>query len=68
VRSFVQNFAGHWSKKHKRFFRIPKKCVDFQTKSMKGLDKGRISKLVSKYNTTSIGRAKFLSALKKATI
>jgi hypothetical protein len=26
---FCQNFGGLWSKKHKRFFRIPKECVDF---------------------------------------
>jgi hypothetical protein len=63
---FCPNFGGHWSKKYKRFFRIPEERVDFQTKSMKGWDKGRILKLVSKYDTTSIGRAKFLLALKEA--
>jgi RecG-like helicase len=31
---------------------------------MKGWDRGHISKLISKYDTTSIGRAKFLLALK----
>jgi hypothetical protein len=65
---FWQNFDGHWSKKHKRFFRIPEERVDFQTKSMKGWDRGCISKLVSKYNTTSIGRAKFLHTLKEAAL
>jgi hypothetical protein len=45
-----------------------KGLVDFQTKSMKGWDKGRILKLLSKYNTTPIGRAKFLLALKEAAI
>jgi hypothetical protein len=35
---------------------------------MKGWDKGRISKLISKYDTTSIGRAKFFHALKEAAI
>jgi hypothetical protein len=35
---------------------------------MKGWDKGSISKLVSKYDTTSIGMAKFLRALKGAAI
>jgi hypothetical protein len=53
---------------HGRFFRIPKERVDFQTQSMKGWDKGRISKLVSKYDTNPIGRAKFLRALKEAAI
>jgi hypothetical protein len=33
---FCRNVGGHWSKKHKRFFRISEECVDFQTKSMKG--------------------------------
>jgi hypothetical protein len=42
--------------------------VDFQTKSMKGWDRGCISKLISKYDTTPIGRAKFLLALKEAAI
>jgi hypothetical protein len=65
---FCQNFGGHWSKKHKRFFCILEERVDFQTKSMKGWDRGCISKLVSKYDTTPIGRAKFLLALKEATI
>ena len=35
---------------------------------MKDWDKGHISKLVSKYDTTSIERAKFLRALKEAAI
>jgi hypothetical protein len=35
---------------------------------MKGYDRGSISKLVSKYNTTPIGKAKFLLVLKEATI
>jgi hypothetical protein len=65
---FCQNFGRHWNKEHKRFFRILKECVDFQTRSMKGWDKGRILKLVSKYKTISIGRAKFLRALKKTAI
>jgi hypothetical protein len=26
---FCRNFGGHWSKKHKRFFRIPEEHVDF---------------------------------------
>jgi hypothetical protein len=60
--------GGHWSKKHKRFFCIPEEHVDFQTKSMKGWDRGCISKLVSKYDTTPIGKAKFLLALKEAAI
>jgi hypothetical protein len=67
-RVFCPNFSGHWSKKHKRFFRIPKERVDFQTKSMKGWNRGCISKLVSKYDTTPIRRAKFLLALKEAAI
>jgi hypothetical protein len=68
---FCQNFGGHWDKEHNRFFRIPEECVDFQKKSMKGWpgwDRGYILKLVSKYDTTPIGRAKFLLALKEATI
>jgi hypothetical protein len=65
---FCQNFGGHWNKEHNKFFRIPEELVDFQTKSMKGWDKGHISKLVSKYNTTPIGREKFLLALKEAAI
>jgi hypothetical protein len=68
---FYQNFGGHWDKEHNRFFRIPEECVDFQKKSMKGWpgwDRGHISKLVSKYDTTPIGRAKFLLVLKKAAI
>jgi hypothetical protein len=35
---------------------------------MKGWDKGCILKLVRKYDTTSIGRAKFLHALKEVAI
>jgi hypothetical protein len=65
---FCRNFGGHWSKKHNRFFGIPEERVDFQTKSMKGWDRGHISKLVSKYDTTPIGREKFLLALKEAAI
>jgi hypothetical protein len=44
---------------------------DFQKKSMKGWpgwDRGHVSKLVSKYDTMPIGRAKFLLALKEAAI
>jgi hypothetical protein len=37
-------------------------------KGWPGWDRGHILKLVSKYDTTSIGRAKFLLALKEATI
>jgi hypothetical protein len=61
----------NWDKEHSRFFRIPEERVDFQKKSMKGLpgwDRGRISKLSSKYDTTPIGRAKFLLTLKEAAI
>jgi hypothetical protein len=68
---FCGNFSGHWDKEHSRFFRIPEECVDFQKKSMKGWpgwDSGHISKLASKYDTTPIGRAKFLLALKEAAI
>jgi hypothetical protein len=65
---FCQNFGGHWSKKYKRFFHILEERVDFQTKSMKGWNRGCNSKLVSKYDTTPIGRAKFLLALKEAAI
>jgi hypothetical protein len=68
---FCQNFGGHWNKEHNRFFRIPEECVDFQKKSMKGWpgwDRGHISKLVSKYDTTPIEREKFLLALKEAAI
>jgi hypothetical protein len=68
---FCQKFCGHWNKEHNRFFRIPEERVDFQKKSMKGWadwDRGHILKLVNKYDTTSIGRAKFLLALKEATI
>jgi hypothetical protein len=68
---FCRNFGGHWDKEHKRFFRIPEERVDFQKKSMKGWpgwDRGHISKLVSKYDTTPIGRAKILLALKEAAI
>jgi hypothetical protein len=42
--------------------------MDFQTKNMKGWNRGCISKLVSKYDTMPIGRAKFLLALKEASI
>jgi hypothetical protein len=63
---FCRNFGEHWSKKHKRFFCIPEEHVDFQMKNMKGWDKGRNSKLVSKYDTTPIGRVKFLCALKRS--
>jgi hypothetical protein len=65
---FCRNFGGHWNKKHNRFFRIPEEHVDFQKKSMKGWpdwDRAHISKLVNKYDTTSIGRAKFSLLLKK---
>jgi hypothetical protein len=68
---FCRNFDGHWNKEHNRFFRIPEERVDFQKKSMKGWpgwDRSHISKLVSKYDTTPIGRAKFLLALKVAAI
>jgi hypothetical protein len=68
---FCRNFGGHWNKEHNRFFCIPEERIDFQKKSMKGWpgwDRGHISKLVSKYDTTPIGRAKFLLALKEATI
>jgi hypothetical protein len=37
-------------------------------KGWPGWDRGHISKLVSKYDTTPIGRAKFLLALKEAAI
>jgi hypothetical protein len=62
---------GSWDKEHSRFFRILEERVDFQKKSMKGWpgwDRGHISKLASKYDTTSIGRAKFLLGLKEAAI
>jgi hypothetical protein len=68
---FCRNFGGHWDKEHNRFFNIPEERVDFQKKSMKGWpgwDRGHISKLVSKYNTTPLGRANFLLALKEAAI
>jgi hypothetical protein len=68
---FCQNFGGHWNKEYNRFFRIPEEHVVFQKKNMKGWpgwDRGHISKLVSKYDTTPIGRAKFLLALKEAAI
>jgi hypothetical protein len=65
---FCRNFGGHWNKEYNRFFRIPEECVDFETKSMKGWDRGHILKLVSKYDTTPIGRAKFLLVLKEAAI
>jgi hypothetical protein len=35
---------------------------------MKGWDRSHISKLASKYDTTSIGRAKFLLVFKEAAI
>jgi hypothetical protein len=63
---FCRNLGGHY-----RFFCIPEERVDFQKKSMKGWpgwDRGHILKLVSKYNTAPIGRAKFLFALKEAAI
>jgi hypothetical protein len=68
---FCRNFGRHWDKEHSRFFRILEERVDFQKKSMKGWpgwDRVRISKLASKYDTTPIGRAKFLLALKEAAI
>jgi hypothetical protein len=65
---FCQNFGGHWNKEHERFFCIPEERVDFQMKNMKGWNRGHISKLISKYDTTSIGRAKFLLALEEAAI
>jgi hypothetical protein len=68
---FCWNFGGHWNKEYNRFFCIPEERVDFQKKSMKGWpgwDRGHISKLVNKYDTTPIGRAKFLLALKEAAI
>jgi hypothetical protein len=65
---FCRNFGGHWSKKHKRFFCIPEERMDFQTKSMKGWDRSCVSKFVSKYDTTPIGRAKFLLPLNEAAI
>jgi hypothetical protein len=68
---FCRNFGGYWNKEHNRFFHILEERVNFQKKSMKGWpgwDRGHISKLVSKYDTTPIGRAKFLLALKKAAI
>jgi hypothetical protein len=65
---FCRNFGGHWSVKHTKFFRIPEERVDFQTQSMKGWDKGRFLELLKAYNMTSIGRAKFLRALKEAVL
>jgi hypothetical protein len=68
---FYRNFGRHWNKEHNRFFRIPEERVDFQKKRMKGWpdwDRGHISKLVNKYDTMPIGRAKFLLALKEAAI
>jgi hypothetical protein len=64
-------FGRHWDKEHNRFFRILEEHVDFQKKSMKdwpGWDRGHISRLVNKYDTTPIGREKFLLALKEAAI
>ena len=68
---FRQNFGGYWDKKYKRFFHIPEEHVNFQRKSMKGWlgwDRGHISRLVNKCDTTPIGRAKFLPVLKEAAI
>jgi hypothetical protein len=68
---FCRNFGGHWNKEHNRFFHIPEERVDFQKKSMKGWtgwDRGHISKLVNKYDTMPIGRAKFLLDFKEAAI
>jgi hypothetical protein len=42
--------------------------VDFQLQSVNGWDKGRLSKLLKAYNTTPVGRAKFLCALKEAAL
>jgi hypothetical protein len=42
--------------------------MDFQKVSMKGWDKDWISMLVNKYDTISIGRAKFIHALKEEAI
>lgn len=63
-----QNFSGHWNEKHKKFFYILEERVDFQKKNMKGWDTSCILKLITKYNTTSIGWAKFLHAIKEAAI
>jgi hypothetical protein len=65
---FCCNFGGHWSEKHANFFRISEELVDFQIQSMKGWDKGRLSELLKAYNTSPIGRAKFLCALKEAAL
>ena len=68
---FCQNFGGHWDKEYKKFFRIPEERIDFQKKSMNvwpGWDRGHISRTASKYDSTLIGRAKFLLALKEAAI
>jgi hypothetical protein len=68
---FCQNFGGHWDKEYNRFFCIPEERVNFQKKSMKGWpgwDRGHILKLVSKYDPTPIGKAKFLLALTEAAI
>jgi hypothetical protein len=65
---FCRNFGGHWSMKQAKFFRIPEERMDFQTQSMKGWYKGCLSELVKVYNTTLIGRTKFLCALKEAAV
>jgi hypothetical protein len=43
---FCRKFNGHWSEKHAKFFRNPEERVDFQTQSMKGWDKDRLSELL----------------------
>jgi hypothetical protein len=65
---FCRNFGGHWSEKHTNFFHIPEERVDFQSQSVKGWDKGRLSELLKAYNTIPVGRAKFLCALKEAAL
>ena len=68
---FCRNFGGHWNEEHKKFFRIPEERVDSEKRSMHGWphwDRGHISRVASKYDTTPIGRAKFLLALKEAAI
>jgi hypothetical protein len=70
---FCRNFGGHWDQceEHGRFFRIPEEHVDFERKGMKdwpGWEKGHISRVAKDYDTTPIGRAKFLLALKEAAV
>jgi hypothetical protein len=66
-----RNFGGHWDKNTIDSSAFLKSVSIFQKKSMKGWpgwDRGHISKLVSKYDTMPIERAKFLLALKEAAI